>query len=231
MSLVLAGPVGLLLHPDVLEHLLTIAKELVEEESVGDEHAEDDHEQVEELAEGKVEMVAAEAGLELHEVVGDCLRVGLVAEDVLEHASLEDASPEGARHLGEPEAEGEEEGKPEIVGGDGSVGLGGDLGLIHEASGGLALQVIPHIGSAVDPAVGLGIMVSALADNGSSVKMILQEDEQQSKHNNEGGGLVVKLEQGIVYGEIVSFEPFEQVADKRQSVDDCWSWHDGADWS
>ena len=35
----------------------------------------------------------------------------------------------------------------------------------------------------------LGVVVSALADNGSSVKMILQKDEQQTEHDNESGGL------------------------------------------
>lgn len=204
---------------------MTVAEELVEEESVGDKHAEDDHEEIEELTEGKVEVVASEAGLELHEVVSDGLWVRLCSNDVPQHSTFQSTSPERPGHLGEAEAECEQEGKPEIVGSDGSVLLRGELGLVHETSCGLSLEMIPHIGCAMNPAVGLGIMVSSLADNGSSVKMILQKNKQESKHNNEGGGLVVKLEQGIVYGELVSFEPFEQVADKRQSVDDCWSWH------
>ena len=144
------APVG----PDVSEDVLAVAEELVEEESVGDEHAEDDHEEVEELAEGKVEVVASEAGLELHEVVGDGLGVGVLADDVPEHAALQGASPERAGHLGEAEAEGEEEGQPEIVSCHGSIRLRGDLGLIHKTSSGLSLKVISHIGSAVDPAVG-----------------------------------------------------------------------------
>ena len=143
-----------LVGPDEPEDILTIAEELVEEESVGDEHAEDDHEEVEELTEGKVEVVATEASLELHKVVSDGLGVGLLANDISEHSSLQDASPERARHLGEAEAEGEEEGKPEIVGGDGSIGLGGDLGLVHETSSGLPLEMISHVGSAVNPTVG-----------------------------------------------------------------------------
>ena len=42
----------------------------------------------------------------------------------------------------------------------------------------------------------LGIMVPSLADNGPSVKMILQKNKQQSKHNNEGGGL--KMENSVI---------------------------------
>ena len=100
------GRVDGLLGPDVAEDFLTVAEELVEEESVSDEHGEDDHEEVEELAESEVEVIASESWLELDEVVGDGLGLS-VAHDVLQHAALQEASPQGARHLGEPEAEGE----------------------------------------------------------------------------------------------------------------------------
>jgi len=110
-----------LLRPNISENLLTISEELVEEESVGDEHGEDDHEEVEELTEPKVEVISAESWLELDEIVGDGLGIGVGSDDVLQHSSFQHSSPEGAGHLCEPEAEGEEEGEPEIVGGDGGI--------------------------------------------------------------------------------------------------------------
>lgn len=36
-----------------------------------------------------------------------------------------------------------------------------------------------------------GVVVSALADDGAAVKMVLQEDEQQPEHHDEGGGLKI----------------------------------------
>jgi len=50
-----------LLRPNISENLLSVAEELVEKESVGDKHGEDDHEEVEELTESKVEMISAES--------------------------------------------------------------------------------------------------------------------------------------------------------------------------
>ena len=110
-----------LLCPDVAEHLLSVAEELVEEERVSDEHGENDHEKVEELTESKVEMISAESWLKLDEVVGDGLGVAVGSDDVLQHSSFQHPSPQRAGHLGEAEAECEEEGKPEIVGGDGGI--------------------------------------------------------------------------------------------------------------
>jgi len=100
-----------------------------------------------------------------------------------------------------------------------------NLALINKTSSGLALQMVPHIGSTVDPAVGPCIIVATLADNGSSIQMIFQENEEQSKHHNERGCLVVKFEQRIVYREFVTLEPFEKAADKGQPVDNGWSRH------
>ena len=145
--------IDLLLRPDVFEHLLAVVEELVEQESVGDEHGEENHHQVEELTESKVEMISVEPGLELHEVVGNGLGVAVLSDDVLQHVSLESTSPERARHLGESKAECEEEWDPEIVGSDGSISLGCYLALVNKASRGLALQMISHIRCSVDPAV------------------------------------------------------------------------------
>merc|ERR1719429_536676 len=154
MGVVLASDqVDFLLRPDVFEHLLAVVEELVEQESVGDEHGEEDHHQVEELTESKVEMISVEPGLELHEVMGDGLGVTVLSDDILQHVSLESTSPERARHLGESKAECEEEWDPEIVGSDWSISLGCYLALVNKASRGLALQMISHIRCAVDPAV------------------------------------------------------------------------------
>ena len=34
-----------------------------------------------------------------------------------------------------------------------------------------------------------GVLIPSLADNGPTVQVVLQEDEQQPEHNDEGGGL------------------------------------------
>ena len=41
----------------------------------------------------------------------------------------------------------------------------------------------------MDPAVGLGILIPALADDGPPVQVVLQEDEEQPEHDHECGGL------------------------------------------
>ena len=74
--------------------------------------------------------------------------------NVIDHVALEEVAPQAARELGEPEAEGEQEGQPEVVGGDRGVGRRRNLGLVHEASCGLALQMVSYVSCAVDPAVG-----------------------------------------------------------------------------
>ena len=74
-------------------------------------------------------------------------------QDVLDQLVLEEPLPGGVGELGEEEEEAEQVGQPQVVGGDGRVLLGLDPGLVHEAAGCLALQVPPHVGRAVDPAV------------------------------------------------------------------------------
>ena len=78
----------------------------------------------------------------------------------------------------------------------------------------------------MDPAVGLGILVPALADDGPPVQVVLQEYEEQPEHDHECGSLMVEPEERIVYSELVTFEPFEKVTDDGQLVDDRGS-HDG----
>jgi hypothetical protein len=65
-----------------------------------------------------------------------------------------------------------------------------------------------NVSGTVDPAVGPGVLVTTLADDSSTVQMVLQENEQQTKHNHECGGLVMQFEQGIVHNNFVSLEPF-----------------------
>ena len=101
-------------------------------------------------------MISSKSWLELDEVVSDGLGVH-VAHDVFQHAALEHPSPQGAGHLGEPEAEGEQEWEPEVVGSDRGVGRRRDLGLVHEASCCLALQMVSYVSCSVDPAVGPGM--------------------------------------------------------------------------
>jgi len=80
--------------------------------------------------------------------------------------------------------------------------------------------MFPDIGCPVDPAVGPCILVTTLANDSSPVQMVFQENEQKPKHDHKCGGLVVELEQGIVYCEFIALEPFEKVADNGKSVDD-----------
>jgi len=82
--------------PDVLEHVLAVVEELVEEEGVGDEHGEDAHHHVEELAEPKVELVSLEPQPKVHKVICDLSGVGARADDVLQHVSLQQVPPERA---------------------------------------------------------------------------------------------------------------------------------------
>ena len=128
-----------LLRQDVAEHFMSVVKELVEEEGVGDEHGEDDHDEVEKLTESKVEVISAESWLKLDEVVGDGLGLAVGSNDVLQHSSFEYLSPHKAGHLGEPKAEGQEEGQPEIVGGHGGICFRSQPGLVDEASSCLSL--------------------------------------------------------------------------------------------
>ena len=54
--------------------------ELVEEEGVRHDHAQEDHEQVQELAEAKVEVVASEPGPKIEEVLRNCPGVTVLRE-------------------------------------------------------------------------------------------------------------------------------------------------------
>jgi len=175
--------------PDIVEDLLAVPEELVEEEGVREQHGEEHHHQVQELAEPEVDVVLGVSHAEVEEVLADDGGVALSAQDVPDQAVLQEVPPERARELGEAEAECEKEGDPEIVGGHGGVLLGLYLGLVHEAPCRLALQMFSYIGCPVDPAVRPGILVPALADDGPPVQVVLQEDEQQPEHDHECGGL------------------------------------------
>lgn len=88
--------------------------------------------------------------------------------------------------------------------------------------------MVSYVSCSVDPAVGPGIIISSLANDRSSIKMIFQENKQQPKHNNEGCGLMMELEQRIVYCKFVTLEPFEKAADKWQPVDNRGGRHAGS---
>lgn len=79
--------------PHIVQHFLTISPELVEEQGVGDYHTEEDRDEVEELAEAKVHVVAGEAGTEIKKV--GCNGGGVTVLDYIsEHVSLQEVSPE-----------------------------------------------------------------------------------------------------------------------------------------
>lgn len=203
--------------PDETKNLATIIPELSKEECVGDDDAEEDHHQVHHLAEAEVDVVAVEPGPEVEVVASHVVRV-TVLDDVPDHVALEEVPPHAARELGEPEAEREQERQPEVVRSHRSVLWTLDLRLVDEAAGRLSLEVRPNVGSSVDPAVRSGVLVPALADDGSTVQVVLQEDEQQPEHDHERRGLVMQPEEGVVYGEFVALEPFQQVTDNGQSI-------------
>ena len=125
--------------PDIVQHLLPVTEELVEEQGVREQHGEQHHHQVQELAEPKVDVVLGVSHAEVEEVLADDSRVTLSAQDVPDETILQEVPPEGAGELGESEAECEEEWNPEIVGSDGGILLGLYLRLVHEASCSLAL--------------------------------------------------------------------------------------------
>merc|ERR1719361_1816666 len=172
--------------PHVVQYVLAVAPELVQQQRVGDEEGEDDHAHVEELAEAEVEVVLGVSRAEVQEVLGDHSRFSSGAEEVPHQAVLKEVPPHTARELGEAEAECEKEGQPEVVGGHRGILLALNPALVDEATSGLALQVLPDVGSSMDPAVRPGILVASLADNCSPVKMVFEEDEQQSEHYDEG---------------------------------------------
>ena len=59
--------------------------------------------------------------------------------------------------FGKHKQEGEEVGKPQVVGSDGGVLLGRQVRLVYETPGSLALQLGLDVGGAVDPTIGPGM--------------------------------------------------------------------------
>jgi len=117
---------------------LSISPEFVEEKSVSDDNRDENSNQVQELAESKVQVVTGKPGPEVQEVVGDHGRF-TVLDDISEHVSLEEVPPQRAGHLGESEAEGQQKRQPQVVSGHWSILRCLNLALVHKTSGGLSL--------------------------------------------------------------------------------------------
>jgi len=176
---------NMLHRPDVVNNLLAVPEELVEQKGISHEHREKDHDNIQELTEAKVDMVLGISHTEVQEVLANHSRVTLASKNIPNESILQEVPPEGAGKLGKPKAECEEERDPEVVGSDGGILLRLNLGLVDKAAGSLALQVLPHIGCTVDPAVRSGILVPALADDSSPIQVVFQENEQKSEHDHE----------------------------------------------
>jgi len=154
-------------------------------------------------------MVLCISWTEVEEILCDGPRFRLGSQQIPHQPILQKVPPNAARKLCETEAEGEKEGKPEIVGSHWSILLLLNPRLVYEAARGLALEMFPDVGGSMDPAVRPCILVPSLTHDCSPIQMILQKDEEQTEHYYKGGSLVMKFEQRIVYDEIVSFEPLE----------------------
>ena len=68
---VLALGTHMLHTPHVVQHVLPVTPELVQQQRVGDEEGEDDHDHVQELAEAEVEVVLGISWTEVNEILGD----------------------------------------------------------------------------------------------------------------------------------------------------------------
>jgi len=196
-----------------IQHFNAVRPELVDEEHVAHEHVQENHAQVESLDEGEMEAVDVEPFPEVHEVLrDDCGLCTGLPQDVVHEAALKEAFPDDTRQLGETDGEGEEEGEPEVVGGHTRVPLLAlNSALVHKAASGFSLEVLLHIPCTVDPAVRLCVLVCIPAHDGSSIQVVLQEDEHESEHEHGRGVLVVKAEQEVVDIVLVSSEPGKEV--------------------
>jgi len=195
-----------------------IAPELVEEEHVADEHVEEAHPDVEEFTESELHLVFGVAGFQLDEVVGDdaCLGIPFLY-DLMHQVAFHTALPQDTGNLGETDAECEEERDPEIVGSHSAVPFIIRHGiLINETTSRLALQMRLQITSPVDPAVRSGIVVRAVAVDGSPIEMVLQEHEHEPEHEDGCGEAMVDTEQEVVDLELLATEPLEEVLEYGQ---------------
>jgi len=99
---------------------LSISPEFVEQKSVGYNNRDENSNQVQELAEAEVQMIAGETGPKVQEVGGDHGRL-TVLNDISEHISLQEVSPQRPGHLGKSKAEGQQERQPQVVCGHWSI--------------------------------------------------------------------------------------------------------------
>ena len=126
---------------------------------------------------------------EVHEVLGN-FPVILPIDDVADEAALEEALPCRPRHSGQDEANSEQVGQPEVVGGHWRILLCGHIGLVHEAASCLAPECLPDVGGAMDPAEGPGILREGLVrvtKDGMllDVQVVLLADHKETQHDHE----------------------------------------------
>jgi len=212
--------------PEKAEDFCAIGPELIDQQHVAHEHVEKDHADVESLTESKMKAVGGESLPKVHEVLCNDARLRAVLDDFVHELSLEAALPEDARHLGEPDGECEEEGEPEVVGSHPAVPLFIlDTRLVNVTASGFTLQVLLYVARSMDPAVRFGIVVSIPAVDGSSIDVILKEDEHEAEHEDGSCVLVMHPEQEVVNLVFVTSEPLQEVLEHWQLPKGHWSRH------
>merc|ERR1719319_670683 len=186
--------------------------EVLDQQHVAHEHVEEDHADVESLAESKVNAVGFISLLEVLEVLSNDARFCSFFYDFVHEFTFQAAFPEDARNLREPDGECEEERKPEVVGSHPAVPFFIlDTRLVNIATSSLTLQVLLHIPSPVDPAVRFCIVISIPAVDGSTIQAVLEEDEREAEYENGSCVLVVNPEQQVVNLVFVPSKPLEEV--------------------
>ena len=79
--------------PNVVDDFLAVGKELVQEQGVSHEHGEEDHQQIEELTEPKVDMVLGVSHAEVQKILADDGRVTLSSKNVPDQTILQEVPP------------------------------------------------------------------------------------------------------------------------------------------
>ena len=84
-----------------------------------------------------------------------------------------------------------------------------------------------NVGVSVHPAVEFWVGLHLVVTNdGLLVEVILHGDEEEAKHDDEGAGLVVELEQRAVHLYALIQEPLDELPEQGQPVPDAkWSHH------
>ena len=125
--------------------------------------------------------------------------------------------------LGKGEAKAEQVRQPKVVGGHPGICLCLYLLLVHKAPSCLALEVFVHVCRPMDPTVLVSVrreLLSGLTEDCLDVQVVLNEDKDEADHDDEGGHLVVELEEGAVDFGLVASKPFHHLGYDRKLVND-----------